>query len=311
MRDLARWAVCAVLLSSACLPVRAETPRSQPGTATAAPLSSARRHLRDGRFGEAETALRRHLSLEPRSPEGLYLLAYVLFRQGRATDSLRAYQDAAAAQAPTADDWKIVGLNHGLLNQWDQARVGLERALALEADNLEARYYLGRVFFSLNRFAEAAATFREVLGRDPRHVKARNHLGQTLEALNDPDGALAAYRQAVALDQESSRPSEFPLLNLATLLLQRGDTAAALSLLEKAATISPTNAKVRFRLGSACSQLGRWVDAERHLTEAARLEPDDAATRYVLGRLYHRLGRPEQAQAELRASQQLRQGARP
>lgn len=292
MRIAFRWQVALFAAVAANLGL-AESPK----------LETARLELRAARYPAAESLLRSVIAEHPASAEPQYLLAYTLFRQGRAAESLSAYTRAAALRRPTSDDLKIVGLNYGLLSAWDDAERWLKRAVAEDPNNLEAEYYLGRVHYTQNRFDEAAATFRRVLKADPQHGKAWNNLGQALEGLNEPAGAETAYREALKLAADAT---ELPALNLGTLLLNRGDLHEALPLLEKAAAIRPESALARFRFGSALVKAGRDAEAEPHLAAAVRLNPRDAAARYVLGRLYSRLGKTELARAEIEASQQLR-----
>ncbi|HEX4951084.1 MAG TPA: tetratricopeptide repeat protein [Blastocatellia bacterium] len=263
------------------------------------------------RFQAAEAALRRYIALPAITADGAYLLAYVLFRQGRAADSLGVYQTAVLRQPPVADDLKIIGLNYGLLKDYERAAEWLQKALALDTNNLEARYYLGRVRYTQNRFAEACREFQAVLTRDPNHVKAQNNLGQALEGMNDIEGARAAYQRAIELDRHNSKPSEMPLLNLAIFHLQRDEVDAALPLLTRAASLNPASAQVRFQLGKLYLRQSRWNEAEKELRAATQLAPDDKGAHYQLGRLYHRLGKTELARQELAISEQLAAKERP
>jgi tetratricopeptide (TPR) repeat protein len=268
-------------------------------------LIQAKQLVRQKDFSAAERLLRD----APESPASLYLLAYTLFRQGRPVESLDIYAEARRLEPPASDDWKVIGLNYGLLERWSESESALRSALAADPANLEARYYLGRVLYTQNRFEAAAAVFRDVLSADPQHAKARNHLGQALEALGETVRAAEAYRQAIAAAEQTGHASEYPYLNLAILHLQSGDPAEAVPLLERAAAINPNSAQVRFRLGTALAKLGRDEAAATQLAHAVRLEPKNAATRYVLARTYQKLGRKELAQEQLQASQQLRAGA--
>ncbi len=263
-----------------------------------------------GRFGDAEIALRRHVVARPTSDDGLYLLAYTVFRQGRAKESLELYEAGASLKAPAADDLKIVGLNYGLLGRYDLSAKFLEASLAADPHNIEARYYLGRARFTLNHFEEALEAFREVLRRDPAHVKAQNNVGQVYEAENNIDAAIAAYRRAIELDENSARPSELPLLNLGVLLFAKNETPEALALLERAAKANPASEQARFQLGKAYVKLGRMDEAERELVEATRLDPQNVGAHYQLGRLYQRLGRRDLARRQMEISESLRRQPR-
>jgi len=262
------------------------------------------------RFSEAEAVLRQHIAIAPASHDGFYLLAYALFRQGRAKESLQIYQSAANLKAPAPDDLKIIGLNYALLDNYDRSADYLERSHAADPANTETLYFLGRARYMQNRFAEALTAFQEVLRRDPRHVKAQNNLGQVFEARNDTDEAIAAYRHAVKLDLNSSKPSELPLLNLGVLLIEKNEVAEALTLLTRAAAVNPASARVRFHLGKTYLRLGRLADAEREFLQATKHDPKDIGAHYQLGRLYHRLGKKGLARQTLATSEQLRSSRR-
>lgn len=264
--------------------------------------------IKTNRFAEAQAPVMRYIALRPQSDEGYYLLGYVLFRQGRAKESIFVYEQAQLLKPPTADDLKIIGLDYGLLNDFERASQFLEKSLAANADDLEARYYLGRVRFEQNRFAEARSIFEDVLRRDPAHTKAQNNLGQVFEGLNDQVRAIQAYRRAIEMDRSSTRPSEQPLLNLGTLLGESGQNEEALKLLERAAEINPNSAKVKLQLGKVYSRLGRLSEAEHELLAATRLSPSDAGTRYVLGQVYRKQGKTELAREQLQLSERLRGG---
>jgi tetratricopeptide (TPR) repeat protein len=258
-----------------------------------------------GRFAEAETALRRYVKALPGADEGLYLLAYVLFREGRAKESLEVYAQAIRIKQPASDDLKVIGLNYGLLGYFQYSAQFLGKAVESDPANIEARYYLGRVRFEQNLFADAIHEFQEVLRRDPDHVKAQNNLGQAFEAQNRIEEAIDAYSRAIEMQRDSPKPSELPLLNLGSLLLQRDQVDEALALLIRASSINSRSAKARFQLGKTYLRLSRLGDAERELLEATRLDPKDVGAHYQLGRLYQRMGKRELARKEMEMSERL------
>ena len=129
----------------------------------------------------------------------MYLLAYVLFREDKPKESLQWFTDAAKLRTPTADDLKIVSFDYVLLNDYVDAGHSLESALEMDPNNLDARYYLGRVRYQQDRLDDAIAAFREVLGRDPSNVKAEDNLGLCLEGKNQVDQAIAAYEKAIGI----------------------------------------------------------------------------------------------------------------
>ncbi|HVG39477.1 MAG TPA: tetratricopeptide repeat protein, partial [Pyrinomonadaceae bacterium] len=271
-------------------------------------LQISRAFIKTNRFNKAQAPLMRYIAARPQSDEGYYLLGYVLFRQGRPKDSLLVYEQAQLLKPAAADDLKIIGLDYGLLKDYERSAQFLEKSLAANAEDLEAHYYLGRVRFEQGRFEEARSSFEEVLRRDPAHAKAQNNLGQVYEAQNDQPRAMTAYRLAIDLDRRSGRPSELPFLNLGTLLGENGQVEEALDLLVRAAEINPASVKVKLQLGKSYAKLGRLAEAEREMVAATRLAPSDAGARYILGQLYRRQGKTQLAREQLQLSESLRDG---
>src|SRR6266481_2063067 len=155
--------------SAAALFARAE--EAAPG-ATDALLYASKAYIHLERFTAAEGALRRYLLGHAASGDALYLLGYVLHREGKAAESLETYTRAAQLRTPIGDDLKIVGLNYVLLNDYPDAIKWLEKAEETEPKNKEAWYFLGRAYYTKSRLPEARKAFLTVLESDPRDAKA-------------------------------------------------------------------------------------------------------------------------------------------
>jgi tetratricopeptide (TPR) repeat protein len=292
--------------NAAALFVRAE--EAAPG-ATDALLyeSKARVHLEQ--FTAAENALRRYLLLHSDSDDALYLLGYVLHREGKTAESLETYTKAAKHRAPSGDDLKIVGLNYVLLNDYSDAIKWLEKAVEAEPKNKEAWYFLGRAYYTRSRNAEAHKAFLKVLELDPHDAKAEDNLGLVFESEAQPDAAMDAYRKAIAWQEQGMRPSEQPYLNLGSLLMEQSRDGEAIPLLQKAVELAPENALCRKKLGTAYLRLGKLIDAQRDLEKAVQLAPDDPAAHYQLGKLYKEMKAPDRAKAEFDRTAELQSRA--
>src|SRR5581483_2950961 len=154
--------------------------RTSPGNSDAL-LFLAKSFINLGRFAEAGTALDSYCAKHPQSDDALYLLAYVRFRENKPAESLRFFTQAARLKPPVADDFKIIGLDYALLDDNQSAARYLKRAVAMQPNNVEARYYLGRALYLENQFDECISVFEEVLRQDPTSVKAQDNLGLAWE----------------------------------------------------------------------------------------------------------------------------------
>jgi len=282
----------------------AECEKNEPGK-TAASLYGGKALVNLGKFGEAALALESYKAIHPQSEDAAYLLAYVLFRQDKPKESLQLFSDAAKLHDPTADDLKVVALDYVLLGDFDHAAVYLEKSLAMDPGNIEARYHLGRVRYQQNRFDLAIAAFEDVLRRDPSNVKAEDNLGLTLEAKNEIGAALSAYRTAVKWDENLPVHNEQPYLNLGTILAKSGHEEEAIPLLTRATTIDPRSGKTHYQLAKAYFDLNRYAEALDEALKAVSVDPNESSNHYLLGRIYQRSGERELAREQFRLTEQL------
>jgi len=292
--------------SAAALFARAE--EAAPG-ATDALLYESKAYIHLEQFRAAEGALRRYLPLHAASGDALYLLGYVLHREGKAAESLETYTKAAQLRAPIGDDLKIVGLNYVLLNDYPDATKWLEKAVEGEPKNKEAWYFLGRAYYTKSRLPEARKAFLTVLELDPRDAKAENNLGLILESVAQPDAAMDAYRKAIQWQEQSPHPSEQPYLNLGSLLMEQSQVGEAVPPLQKAVELAPKDAICRLKLGTAYLRLGKLADAQGDLEKAVQLAPDDPAAHYQLGKLYKEMKALDRAKVEFDRTAELQSRA--
>jgi tetratricopeptide (TPR) repeat protein len=269
------------------------------------PLALARSYLDQSHYGDAEKELRSYLSSHPVDSDARYLLGYTLFRENKPADSLKEYTEAARLRTPRADNLKIVSLDYVLLNDYSDAERWSKYAISLDAKDSESWYELGRIEYTLNHFQEAVNCFETSLKLDPASVKAQNNLGLAMEGLNRTDDAVASYRKALALQATSEHPSEQPMLNLATLLIDRNQLSEARPLLEEASHIAPHDWKILAQLGRLNSETGDLIAAENALEQAVAIEPKRASLHFQLGQLYRKTGAAEKAAHELSLAQQL------
>jgi len=293
---------CALLLLlSSWLQAQTASPNQEP----AETLARARGYLDHGRFADADKELRDYLTDRPLDVDARYLLAFALFREDKPADSLKEYTEAARQRPPRAADLKAVALDYVLLNDYADAEHWIRDALSMDANDAEAWYEAGRIEYTLNYFRPALESFQRSLQLDPASVKAQNNLGLTLEGLNRVDDAIAAYRKALAMQAGSSHPSEQPMLNLATVLIDRNQFGEALSLLQQAAEIAPDDWKILAQLGRLYTEEGDLKAARAVLQRAVSIEPQKASLHFRLGQVYKKSGESEKAQAEFALTQKL------
>jgi tetratricopeptide (TPR) repeat protein len=295
-------AICALL---ALLGNRAGAQTAAPGGQSLDDLARVRVRLQRGQYVEADKELREYLTSHPSVVDAQYLLAFALFRENKPADSLNQYTEAARHRRPSTADLETVALDYVLLDDYADAEHWIRYALSMDANDAEAWYEAGRIEYTLNHFRPALDSFQRSLQLNPASVKAENNLGLTLEGLNRADDAIAAYRKALAMQSASPHPSEQPMLNLATVLIDRNHLSEALPLLQQAAQIAPNDWKILAQLGRLYTEKGDLNAACDALERAVAIEPQKASLHFQLGQVYKKSGASEKAQAEFATTQKL------
>jgi predicted Zn-dependent protease len=87
---------------------------------------------------------------------------------------------ARALAFPVGESWRQRSYGDLLrsINLPDEAARAFRRSLALDPDQLDARFNLGFVYWSLNQREQAIAEWKEVLRRDPTDVRVQQVLSR-------------------------------------------------------------------------------------------------------------------------------------
>jgi tetratricopeptide (TPR) repeat protein len=268
------------------------------------------RALRAREWDRAERLLVERIDAAPNSPDLLKLLGGVFLADRKPLNAAIAIKKAEAlGPIDNATRYTLV-LAYVAMKRGDWARPELERLVAADSSNVLYEYWLGRLDYDEGQYSAAARRFESVVKRDEKFMRAYDNLGLCYEALNQPDLAIAPYRQAIALNQASPTPSPWPLLNLGTLLRQRGELSEAEVLLRQAVKFDPSLAKAHYQLGALLEQLNRIDEAAAALSQAAASDPTYADPHYALARIYRRQGRLDEAKEALATFQRLHDAQR-
>jgi tetratricopeptide (TPR) repeat protein len=271
----------------------------------ASSLAAAQQLIYTGKFAQADAMLRPLIASDPKAAEPHYLLAYALLREDKPADSLKEYTSAAALRSPTAAELRSVALDYVVLKDLADADRWMSRSLAMDANDAESWYAMGRLRYTQGRYSDALTCFEKTIALNPRSVKGENNLGLAYEALNQNDDAVHAYRTAIAWQKDDTAPSEQPLLNLAILLQHRNQLMEAQQLLEEAAKIAPMEPRIHENLGQVYLHTNRAADAVKELAAAAQIAPANPRYHFLLGQAYRRTGNDAEAKQEFARSAAL------
>jgi len=171
-----------------------------------------------------------HLEKNPSDGRGWNVLAPVLMRLGRYDEAVRAFRNSITyngESAPRRADLgeAIVGASGGVVTS--DAKGEFDRALALDAGEAKASYFLGLAAEQDGRKADAAAIWRAMLDKAPADAPWRALVQAALVRVGAPaapvlsDQAMAAAKDMSAGDREAMIRGMVE--RLATRLKQNGD----------------------------------------------------------------------------------------
>jgi Flp pilus assembly protein TadD len=288
-----------------------------------------------GRYGEAESYLRRSL-VEPRvARQALHALVLMLLEQGRIDDAIREAE--GYARGARTDEARIaaavalidvreneaalaivdrliardprIGQLHQLrgralagLHRWPAAVEAFDRAVTLEPSVFNWRQYLAWSLAQAGRVDEAIAVARPIT-----HLHGGDQWGQyclgvaELEAGN-VDAALCAL--AIAHSAAPTRASYAG--QYARALVAAGRAGEALEVMRPIVHHPAMSPRRGWAEGLALAALGRHDEALTRFAEAAACDPRDPEARAAAADLLARLGRVAEADTRRKEAADLK-----
>jgi cytochrome c-type biogenesis protein CcmH len=207
-----------------------------------------------------------HLEKNPTDGRGWNVLAPVLARLGRYDEAVRAFRNSIIYNGESAERRADLGealaaAAGGVVTS--EARAEFERAVALDADDAKASYFLGLAAEQDGRADEAASIWRAMLAKAPPAAPWRPLVQEALTRVGGSP-APGPSEEAVAAAKDMSETDRGAMIRgmverLATRLKQNGDDVEGW-----------------LRLVRAYMVLGDRDKAKGALTEARRAVTNDA-----------------------------------
>ncbi len=138
-----------------------------------------------------------------------------VLRTQRARESFKQNLEAATLNPADASAHYNLGLIHQQRGELDAARERFERAIQIDADEIDAHYQLGRIALLQKRFADAVRNFEQVVARDPAHSQHEiwREVGATYIAAGQFEDARDALERFI--EQRPSDPEALYLMGRA------------------------------------------------------------------------------------------------
>ena len=210
-----------------------------------------------------------HLEKNPTDARGWTVLAPVLARLGRYDDAVRAYRNAITYAGDSAERRSdlgeaLAGAAGGVVTA--EAKAEFERAVAQDANEPRANYFLGLAAEQDGRQADAAAIWRAMLARAPADAPWRPLVQAALTRVGGPT-VPALSNEAMAAAKDMSDPDRNAMI--------RGMVDRLATRLET----SPNDEDGWLRLMRSRMTLGEKDAAKAALTKALETFAGDAAAK--------------------------------
>jgi Flp pilus assembly protein TadD len=192
-----------------------------------------------GDLQQAEANYRRALTLAPAHSPGYEAIIHnslgiVLARQGRTVEAREQFADSVRLSPGFAEGHNNLASALAADGSFAEAIDHYRTASVLKPDYTEPRVGLGAALLREGRPAEAIQQYREALRLNPGLAEAHNGLGGALAMEGKTDDAMAECQEALRL-----KPLPSAHLNIALLLIKKGDVRQARRHLEAALQIDP------------------------------------------------------------------------
>jgi cytochrome c-type biogenesis protein CcmH len=218
-----------------------------------------------------------HLEQHPTDGRGWSVLAPVLERLGRYDDAVRAYQNSITYNGENAERRADLGAvmaaaAGGVVTS--EARAEFERAVALNADDAKASYFLGLAAEQDGRAAQAASIWRAMLAKAPSDAPWRPLVQEALTRVGGSP-APGPSEEAVAAAKDMSEADRGAMIRgmvdrLATRLKQNGDDVEGWLRLVRAYMVMGDRDKAKSALTDARQAVAKDAERLRQLNEGLK-----------------------------------------
>jgi cytochrome c-type biogenesis protein CcmH len=217
-----------------------------------------------------------HLEKNPNDGRGWNVLAPVLARLGRYDEAVQAFRNSITYNGESAERRADLGealaaAANGVVTS--EAKAEFERAVALNADEIKASYFLGVAAEQDGRGNDAASIWRAMLAKAPADAPWRPLIQAALARVGSKAPVLSDDTMAAAKDMnEADRSAMIQTMidRLATRLKQNGDDVEGWLRLVRAYMVMGDRDKIRSALTDARQAVANDAERLRQLNEGLK-----------------------------------------
>jgi putative PEP-CTERM system TPR-repeat lipoprotein len=226
-----------------------------------AQLALASLEARKGNYEQAITIARQIQKKSGKSPVGYMLEGDLLMAQKKPDLAVKAYEQAFTLSKTGPI---MVKLHASLSRSGKGKEAGSRMTQWLNEHPADSatRIYLAETYLAEKQNKAAVEQYQIILQQDPKYVPALNNLAWLLQQEKDPR-ALEYAEQAFKLKPDSPAILD----TLGWILVEQGNTARGLPLLQKATSLAPEAAVIRYHFVLGLVKSGDKVRARKELEQ--------------------------------------------
>lgn len=225
--------------------------------------------LQGGRFHEAVQVFAHALRAQPMSPDARIGLSQSFTGTGDGWAATAWLSDACRVAPQRVELWHELARMLAAQRRETELEPMFALALAANPDDVPLLQMASDFHLRRKAHAQAAPLYRRLFELTPEDPATLLNYGFCLEHLGEVEKSIAMYRRALAAKTDFMEAH----VDLGGVLWRVEDFDGALEHAERAEQLAPQNAYAVRILGTACLNLNRLDEAERHLRRSLELLP--------------------------------------
>ncbi len=228
--------------------------------------------LSQGRAQEALTVSEEVLANTPNDPQARLMHATCLTGAGRYPEA-RAELTGLATRYPQVRQVKFrLGVLALSEKKFKEAEQIMSQLNASGPDDPQVKLALAQAYSAQNEPAKGMALLQDEVRRNPDAFAVRQMLANFAMQTGKYDVAVEQYGQM----QQMAPTSRDAQLGMANALMARGDSAGAITILQKVATAEPGNVNLGLQVAQALAGAGRLGEAKAKYRSLLAADPNNA-----------------------------------
>jgi cellulose synthase operon protein C len=255
-----------------------------------------------GNQAQAKATLQAAAAALPGSPAVPRAFGEIALSESRSADAAAEFQKALAIDAQDLEARFKLGISQRRQNQFEEASKSFDQVAAVDKEYPGLALERGLLFEATGRGEDALKSYESALAKAPTDPDLMLRVGCGKVSSGLGQQAEPLLRKVMALRPNSAEPNHC----LGRSLLAQNRLADAGKLLDRAVELDPNRAEFHLYMGWAASDAGNLVKAEKALDQALKLDQGMADAYWQRGVLRQRQGMVRDAITDLRKALELR-----